>query len=174
MKCVKFWLDDPIEALQNLSSIIPRQGQCINEKLNALSFFSVVFSIILYFAKVPYSWAFAVFGLGISVFLKLVFFNNDLGELTYEEYSLGKGIQMGDIQRYLGDDEVEMASIKAAPFEFEDLQNEAHFIDTSPHDRRKYGETFEQLKGSVIDDLLPSRIPNVIPLTKRLGDICIV
>ena len=158
MKCVKFWLDDPIEALQNLSSIIPRQGQCINEKLNALSFFSVVFSVILYFAKVPYSWAFAVFGLGISVFLKLVFFNNDLGELTYVEYSLGKGIQMGDIQRYLGDDEVEMASIKAAPFEFEDLQNEAHFIDTSPHDRRKYGDTFEQLKGSVIDDLLPSQI----------------
>lgn len=174
MKCVKFWLDDPIEALQNLSSIIPRQGQCINEKLNALSFFSVVFSVILYFAKVPYSWAFAAFGLGISVFLKLVFFNNDLGELTYEEYSLGKGLQMADIQRYLGDDELEMASIKAVPSEFEDLQNEAHFIDTSPHDRRRYGDTFEQLKGSVIDDLLPSRIPNVIPLTKRLGDICIV
>jgi len=170
MNCVKFWLDDPIEVIQNISSIIPREGQCINEKLNALSFFSIVFSIILYLAKVPYAWLFALVGLGSAIFLKLVFFSDRYGDLTFEQYKEIK--TMDDLERYLTDDETELVHhVDSLTDEFHD---EALFIDTSPHDLRVRGDTFENLKAAVADDLLRSRIPNVIPLTKTLGDICVI
>ena len=172
MRCVPFWLDDPLTALQNLKSILPRANQCINEKLNALTIFSVLFAALLYVAKVQYSWAFAVFGVLISVVLKLVYFDKRKGELTMGQYK--NVINMDDIEQYLMDDDDEKLIAVADQDDFEEFKEEAYFIDTSPHMRQGTDGSFEGLRTSVANDLLRSRIPNVIPLTQRLGEICIV
>jgi len=171
MRCVSFWLDDPITALQNIRSVLPRAHQCINEKLNALALFSVVFAAILYVAKVKFAWAFAVFGVLASVVLKLVFFDDKKGELTFEQYS--DIITMDDIEKYLEDDHEHLYGTSNIE-DFEEFNEDAYFIDTSPHAREGTDGTFEGLKASVANDLLRSRIPNTIPLTQRLGNICIV
>lgn len=162
MSCIPFWLDDPIEAIKNLSSLIPRNRQCINEKLNSLSFFSIVFSAFLWVMKVSYSWVFGVFGVLSAVLLKLLFFDKELGEMTIDEY---KTISMGDLQNYLPDEEV---AEQILPGE------EMHYIKTTPHLMEGTDGTWESMKGSVIDDLVKGRIPMVVPLAKRMGDICIV
>jgi hypothetical protein len=174
MRCVPFWLDDPITALRNIRSILPRAHQCINEKLNALAMFSVLFAAVLYVAKVKFYWAFAVFGVLISIVLKLVYFDKRKGELTLEQYN--EGLTMDDLEQYLTDDEDEPERLHgvADHKDFEEFKEEAYFIDTSPHMRENTDGSFRGLKESVANDLLRSRIPNVIPLTKRLGDICIV
>ena len=175
MRCVPFWIDDPITALKHIRSVLPRANQCINEKLNALALFSVVFAAVLYVAKVKYYWAFAVFGVLISIVLKLVYFDNKSrkGELTIEQYT--EGLRMDDIEEYLENSEDDDRLYAVADRDdFEDFKEEAYFIDTSPHMRENTDGSFEGLKASVANDLLRSRIPNVIPLTRRLGDICIV
>jgi hypothetical protein len=165
-QCIPFWMDDPIEAITNLRSILPRANQCINEKLNSLSFFSVLFSLFLWVMKVPYAWAFGIFGLLAAVLLKLVFFDKDNGEMTYEQYFKLKS--MKDLSKYLpneGDDEFQNLS-----------DTDVHFISTSPH--RMEGitkdSTFEEMKDSVTDDLWKARIPMVVPLSYTYGDICVV
>jgi hypothetical protein len=173
MKCVPFFLDDPLTALENIRSVIPRSGQCINEKLNALALFSLLFSAVLYVAKVPLFWAFGVFGVLSSIVLKLVYFDDRKGELTFDQYT--QVITMDDIENYLTDSEDDEHIKEVANIDdFEDYNEEAYFIDTSPFMREGTDGTFEGLKASVANDLLRSRIPNVIPLTSRLGNICIV
>lgn len=179
MRCVPYWIDDPITALRNIRSVLPRANQCINEKLNALALFSVLFAAVLYVAKVKYSWAFAVFGVLISIVLKLVYFDNQSrkGELTLKQYN--EGLTMDDIEQYLTDDECDDDKVDriygvADHRDFDEFKEEAYFIDTSPHMRENTDGSFKGLKASVANDLLRSRIPNVIPLTQRLGDICIV
>lgn len=156
MSCIPFWLDDPWKAIKNLSSLIPRSRQCINEKLNSLSFFSIVFALFLWAMKVPYAWAFGIFGVLAAVLLKLLFFDKELGNFTIEELS------MKDIQNYL-------------PFE-EDINTDEglHYIKTTPHLLEGTDGTWDSIKSSVVNDLVKSRIPMVVPLTQRLGDICIV
>jgi len=171
MRCVPFFIDDPITALQNIRSVLPRANQCINEKLNALALFSVLFSAVLYIAKVKYSWAFAVFGVLISIVLKLVYFDKRKGELTMEQYN--QVLTMDDIEQYLTDEDPKLYGV-ADHTDFDEFKEEAYFIDTSPHMRENTDGSFAGLKESVANDLLRSRIPNVIPLTRRLGDVCIV
>ncbi len=168
MSCIPFWLDDPITAIKNLRAILPRKNQCINEKLNSLSFFSVLFSVFLWIMKVPYAWAFGVFGLLISIILKLVFFDNDKGEMTYDEYNSRIKVQtIGDISRYLPTDGDEP--------EFQNLSEDVHFIKTTPYQMDGVDlNDWDQIKNSVTDDLLKSRIPLVVPLTRLYGDICVV
>ena len=175
MRCVPFFIDDPITALQNIRSVLPRAHQCINEKLNALALFSVIFAAVLYVAKVKYAWAFAVFGILSSIVIKLVYFDKRKGELTLVQYN--EGLTMDDIEQYLTDDESnddDRLYGVADHKDFEEFKEEAYFIDTSPHMRENTDGSFQGLKASVANDLLRSRIPNVIPLTRRLGDICIV
>jgi len=172
MRCVPFWVDDPIVALQNIRSVLPRANQCINEKLNALALFSLLFAAVLYVAKFKFYWAFAVFGVLISVVLKLAFFDKRKGELTLNQYN--EGLTMDDIEEYLTDDEDDRLYGVADHNDFEEFKEEAYFIDTSPHMRENTDGSFQGLKASVANDLLRSRIPNTIPLTRRLGDICIV
>jgi hypothetical protein len=167
MTCIPFWLDNPIEALTNLRSILPRANQCINEKLNSLSFFSVLFATFLWIMNIKYAWVFGIFGLLASILLKLLFFDKDNGELTFEQYSQRPHPkQLKNLSRYLPDDNDD---------EFKDV-SDIHVISTSPH--RMEGltkdSTFEEMKDSVTDDLLKSRIPMVIPLTRLYGDICVV
>lgn len=174
MRCVPFWIDNPITALKYIRSVLPRANQCINEKLNAMTLFSILFSAVLYVAKVKYYWAFAVFGVLISIVLKLVYFDSATrkGQLTIEQYN--EGLTMDDIEEYLENDDDERLYVVADKDDFEDFKEEAYFIDTSPHMRENTDGSFEGLKDSVSNDLLRSRIPNVIPLTRRLNDICIV
>lgn len=167
MSCIPFWLDDPIAAITNLRSIIPRANQCINEKLNSLSLFSIVFAVLLWAVKVPYAWAFGALGLLCAVLLKLLFFDKENGELTLEQYTI-KQRRIRDPSRYIpstdGDEE-----------EFAEMpEDEIHFIKTSPYLMEGTDGSWESLKNSAINDELKSRIPNVIPLTRLYGDICVV
>ena len=168
MTCIPFWLDNPIEALTNLRSILPRANQCINEKLNSLSFFSILFSTFLWIMNINYAWVFGIFGLLASILLKLLFFDKENGELTFEQYTQrSRPKQLKNLSRYLPADDED---------EFIDVKDDIHIISTSPH--RMEGltkdSTFEEMKDSVTDDLLKSRIPMVVPLTRLYGDICVV
>ena len=59
--------------------------------------------------------------------------------------------------------------------EFQDLSDDVKFIKTTPYQLEGVDLTdWEQIKDSVGDDLLKSRIPLVVPLTRLYGDICIV
>lgn len=166
--CVEFFLDNPFGALKNLRSLIPRGNQCINEKLNSLAFFSILFSVFLYVAKVNYAWMFGLFGVMASILLKIVYFDGDNGKLTIDEYSSGVRItNMKDIQKFIPNEPTG---------EFQDLSDQVHFINTGPF--LKEGITkdssFEDIKDSVTDDILKGRFPTITPMTKMYGDICVV
>lgn len=168
-KCIEFFIDDPINALLNFRSLLPRGSQCINEKLNSLAFFSVLFSVFLWVMKVPYAWAFGVFGVLAAIILKLVYFDGDNGQLTIEEYTSGTRIQnMSDISKYIPNEPTND--------EFQNLSDDVHFISTSPHflDGITKDSTFEDIKDSVTTDLYRSRIPPVVPSSMLYGDVCIV
>lgn len=167
--CTEFFIDDPISAITNFKSLLPRQAQCINEKLNSLAFFSVLFSVFLWVMKVPFAWAFGVFGVLASIILKLVYFDGDNGQLTIEEYTTGTRIQnTGDLTKWIPNEPLND--------EFQNLSDDVHFISTSPHflDGITKDSTFEDIKDSVTTDLWRSRIPPTIPSSYMYGDVCIV
>lgn len=168
MNCVAFFIDDPIDAIKNFRSLLPRANQCINEKLNSLAFFSALFSVFLWVMKVPFAWAFGIFGILAAIILKLVYFDGDNGHLTVEEYTSGTRIKsMKDFSKYIPNE---------PQGEFQDLSDSVHFISTSPHfmEGITKDSTFEEIKDSVTDDLYRARIPMTIPTTMLYGDVCVV
>ena len=177
MSCIPFWLDDFYEAITNLRSILPRSGQCINEKLNSLAFFSIIFSLVLWAASVPYWWAFGLFGIVASVILKLVFFDKEKGEMSFDEYGQ---LSMKDIKKYLPtiDDDIGDYSYRVSGTgtlkDEHDYSDGIHYISTSQYLMNGTDGSWESIKESVANDNLKSRFPMVVPLSKRLGDICVV
>jgi hypothetical protein len=177
MTCIKFWLDDFYEAITNLRSIIPRANQCINEKLNCLAFFSVLFTLFLWAMNVPYYWAFGIFGVLASVLLKMLFFDKDLGNMTVDDY---QRINMKDLEKYLPDegydtgDYAYRTSGTGTLKDEHDYSDGIHYISTTNYMMDKNDGTWEGMKESVANDVLKSTRPLVVPLSQRLGDICIV
>lgn len=165
MGCVPFFIDDPLSSIKNYKSLLPRKDQCINEKLNILAFFSGIFSIILGAFGVTNSWLFGVLGLVISIILKLTCFHGDNGKKTVDQYK--QSLTMDQIQEYLPHDKPIHGHIGSD--EFADMADEAHFIIASPH-RLDNGV---DIRDAVINDNLQASRPLIVPLTSRLGDICI-
>ena len=177
MSCIPFWLDNFYEAITNIRSLLPRNGQCINEKLNCLAFFSVLFSVLLWACGVPYAWAFGLFGVLASVALKMLFFDKDLGNLSFDDY---KKLNMSDLQEYLPKEPYDIGDYSYRVSGDSKLKDEhdysdgIHYISTTNHLMEGTDGTWESMKESVANDNLKSRIPMVIPLSQRLGDICVV
>lgn len=98
MKCVPFWLINPLKALENFQSIIPKKNQCIDEKLNGLTVFSILFCFILGVAGMKNFWLFGLIGISIIIIIKLVFFTGNYGKMSITEYV--SNIHMDDLKTY--------------------------------------------------------------------------
>lgn len=159
MGCVAFWLDNPISALENIKSIIPRPGQCIDEKLNALSLFVILFTIVLAVAKVKYFWVFGAVGLSIIVAVKLIWFRGKKGKASIEQYMSG-AIDVDDIDDYVGTEDSEI-------YDSEELDEEKYHTPVYEDDlaTRPYldnnGDDWWEMKDRVGQQIAHARFPSM-------------
>lgn len=157
MGCVSFWLNNPLKALENIKSIIPRPGQCIDEKLNGLSLFVILFTVLLGVAGVKNFWVFGTAGLFLIIIAKLFFFKGRRGKASVEDYMSGS-IPMDEIDSYIEDSEV---------YEAEELEDEKYYTPIYEDDLgvrpalNNTGETWEDLKGNVGDQIAHARFPSM-------------
>lgn len=159
MGCVSFWLDNPINALMNIKSIIPRPGQCIDEKLNGLSLFVILFTAALALANVKHFWIFGVIGLFLVVMVKLFFFNGRKGKASIEEYMNG-AIPLDNIDEYMDYSESEV-------YEPEELAEEQYFRPIYEDDLaltpglNNTGDSWDEIKQNVGDQIAHARFPGL-------------
>jgi len=161
MGCVAFWLDNPIKALENIKSIIPRPGQCIDEKLNGLSLFVVLFTIFLAAAKVKYYWVFGAVGLTVIIAIKLIWFRGRAGKANIEEFMSG-AIDYENLGDY-----TDRGEISESLYQTEELDQEQYYEPVYEDDLQinpwldNNGDTWEEIKGRVGDQIAYSRFPSM-------------
>lgn len=132
-KCVAFWLDNPCEAFLNIDTIVPHQGQCLDEKLNGISLFVVIFSLFLAAMNKSWFWIFGLVGLFMVILYKYIF---------NQEYKFFK--RRGP-QKYYD-------SLETNQFYEEDLN---YFFPAL----NNVGEDFDTIKRNVADQIVNSRFP---------------
>lgn len=168
MGCVSFWLDNPLSALENIKSIIPRPGQCIDEKLNGLSLFVILFTVFLAAARVRYFWVFGAICLSIIIAIKIIWFSGKKGKQSIEEYMDGQ-IDFDDVDDYVDQSELSMTDDyeedgQYEPIYEEDLQMQP-WLDNN-------GDTWEEIKGRVADQAAAARYPSMTHGCVDAGDNC--
>lgn len=157
MGCVSFWLDNPVMALKNIKSIIPRPDQCIDEKLNGLSLFVILFTIFLAAANIKNFWIFGAVGLFVIILAKIFFFSGFRGKVSVDEYMRGS-IPIENIDDYI--DYSENSEVLSGdedqyytPIYEDDLALTPALNNT--------GDSWEEIKQNVGDQITHARNPGL-------------
>ena len=161
MGCVAFWLDNPVKALENIKTIIPRPGQCIDEKLNGLSLFVVLFTVFLAAAKVKYYWVFGAIGLAIIIAIKLIWFSGRKGKSSIEEYMSGE-IDYDDLDSYVDKSEISESLVLTEDYDTDEYYEPIYEDDLKLQPwLDNNGDSWEEIKGRVGDQIAYSRFPSM-------------
>lgn len=158
MGCVAFWLDNPIKALENIKSIVPRPGQCIDEKLNGISLFVVLFTMFLAAAKVKYYWIFGAVGLAIIIAIKLAWFKGRKGKSNLKEYMTGRADY--------DNSEISESLITTDDYVTDDYTTDEYYKPIYEDDLKlqpwldNNGDSWDEIKGRVSDQIAHSRFPS--------------
>lgn len=143
MKCVHFWMSDPIDALKNIRTIFPHDDQCLDEKLNGVSFFVVLFSLFLAAMGYQYFWVFMSMGLfAVAVFKYFFAPTKYLEDVDYATVQTDHDVQ-----------EKSYTHENPGYIYEEDLRLIPALNNT--------GDTFEEIKGNVADQIVASRFPSI-------------
>lgn len=60
MECEKFWLEKPVELVNNFD-ILPEKSMCMDSKLNAATRLALIISLVLFFSKID-KWQYFLVG----------------------------------------------------------------------------------------------------------------